>query len=136
MMNSLIESKHAITLVLADNNKSDLILTTNKLRDMNNIIKLLTPFKIAGEKLSSENNVTISLIIPIFERLKSHLSTNSLGTPMIKSMKTCMLAKMETRYNSEQIKILTTCSLLDVRYKSSPYLVHGFPQFMKDVQKI
>ena len=67
---------------------------------------------------------------------KIHLSTNPLDTPMIKSMKTCMLAKMDTRYNSEQIKILKTCSMLDVRYKSSPYLVDGLDQFMKDVKEI
>ena len=119
-----------------ENNRSTLVLSPPEFKDLINIIKLLNPFKTAAERLSSENNVTISLIIPLFEILKSHLRTNSADHPMIKSMKTYMLAKMETRYNPEQIKILTTCSLLDVRYKSSPYLVHGFKQFMKDAKEI
>ena len=66
MMQSLIENKDAITLVLATQNKSHLTLTPCDNRDMNHIIKLLKPFKVCGEMLSSESNVTISLIIPLF----------------------------------------------------------------------
>ena len=66
MMQSLIENKDAITLVLAAQNKSHLTLTPCDNRDMNHIIKLLKPFKVCGEMLSSESNVTISLIIPLF----------------------------------------------------------------------
>ena len=86
MMVSLYENKDAVTLVLVDNNRSELILTPADIKDLLNIIKLLKPFKTAGEKLSSENNVTISLIIPIFIKLKSHLSTNTHDIVMIKNM--------------------------------------------------
>ena len=90
MMQSLIDNKVAITLVLADNNKSHLILTPSEIRDINLIIKLLKPFKECGEKLSSESNVTISLIIPLFDILKKHLSANAIDTTLIKDMKTKM----------------------------------------------
>ena len=33
-----------------------------------------------------------------------------------------MLAKLNTRYDEDQIKFLTVCSLLDVRYKNSRYI--------------
>ena len=68
MMQSLKENKDAITLVLAENNKTHLIFTSSEIRDINHIIKLLRPFKECGEKLSSESNVTISLISPLFEQ--------------------------------------------------------------------
>ena len=89
-----------------------------------------------GGKLSSESNVTISLIIPLFQTLKQYLSANPLDTSMIKSMKKFMLAKMKTRYSSQQTQFLTTCTLLDIRYKSSTYLSNGFDQLEKDVIEI
>ena len=96
MMISLIENIHAVTLVLGQNKKGHLILTPSEIKDMNQIISLLTPFKDCGEKLSSESFVTISLIIPLFHSLKQHLSANPLDTSMIQSMKKFILAKMKT----------------------------------------
>ena len=45
--------------------------------------------------LSSETNVTISLIIPMLEILKKHLSVRTMTTTLIKEMKTKMLAKLK-----------------------------------------
>ena len=70
MMISLIENIDAVSLVLGQNKKGHLILTPIEIKDMNQIIRLLTPFKDCGEKLSSEKNVTISLISPVFEKIK------------------------------------------------------------------
>ena len=70
MMQSLMDNIDAITLVLGNNNKSHLILNHNDKSSIRCIIKLLKPFKVCGEKLSSETNVTISLIIPLFEILE------------------------------------------------------------------
>ena len=105
-------------------------------RDMNHIIKLLKPFKVCGEKLSSESNVTISLIIPLFHSLKQHLAALNYDTIMIQNMKKFMLLKMKTRYSSQQTQFLTTCTLLDIRYKSSTYVSNGFDQLEKDVKEI
>ena len=35
---------------------------------------------------------------------------------------------MNTRYSSDKMKILKTCTLLDIRYKSSKYLANDFDQ--------
>ena len=136
MMQSLKENKDAITLVLAENNKTQLIFTSSDIRDIYHINKLLRPFKDCGEKLSSESNVTISLISPLFEQLKQHLSASNFDPTLIQNMKTKMLAKMNTRYSSDQMKILKTCTLLDIRYKSSKYLANDFDQLEKDVKEI
>ena len=56
------------------------------------------------------------------------LTANSLDTSMIQNMKSKMLAKMKTRYSSDQMKILTTCTLLDIRYESTKYLANDFDQ--------
>ena len=98
------------------------------MRDINHIIRLLTPFKDCGEKLSSENNVTISLISPMLEILGDHLSPHRNDTPLIANMKTKMLIKLNNRYTPVQMKFLKTCTLLDVRYKSEKYLAPDFDE--------
>ena len=83
------------------------------------IVDLLTPFKECGEALSSEKDVTISLIVPYFNNLREHLSTNTQDLPIIKQMKSKMLQKLNSRYNDNQIRNLTICTLLDPRHKNA-----------------
>ena len=84
----------------------------------------------------SENNVTISLISTFFEQLRNHLSPHQHDTPLITNMKSKMLIKLNSRYTPEQMKILKTCTLLDVRYKSNKYLALEFNQLEADVKHI
>ena len=139
MMQSLSENKNTVTLVLAEQNKPFLILTTQEHKEMINIIILLKPFKECGVKLSSENNVTISRIIPLFDVLKQHLVAKTSDSTMIQNMKQFMLAKMKTRYTAQQTQFLTTCTLLDIRYKNSfskTDSIIAFHQLEKDVKQI
>ena len=136
MMQSLMENMNAITIVLGHNGKSHLILNYYEQNNINLLIKLLKPFKECGEKLSSETNVTISLIIPLFEKLKKHLTINAIDTTLIQNMKTKMLAKLKSRYSSDQMKILKTCTLLDIRNKSITYVANHYDQLEKDVTDI
>ena len=64
------------------------------------------------------------------------MSANAIDTTLIKDMKTKMLAKLKTRYTSEQMKILKTCTLLDIRNKSCNYVANHFDQLEKDVKEI
>merc|ERR1712121_533748 len=106
MMESIMKNLTAIIVVLGNNSKPHLIVDSGDQSGIHLIIRLLTPFKVCGEKLSSENNVTISLIVPRFERLKLHLAADPQDTKMIADMKKHMLAKLKTRYSSDQMKIL------------------------------
>ena len=93
---------------------------------MSAIVALLKPFKECGEELSSEKDVTISLIVPYFQSLRDHLSPNTNDLKIIKEMKCKMLQKLNSRYNSEQLKCLTISTLLDVRHKND--VTDGFEQ--------
>ena len=84
----------------------------------------LCHFKECGEKLSSEKDVTISLIVPYFQILREHLMPNTNDLKIIKDMKFEMLQKLNSRYNSEQLKCLTISTLLDVRHKND--VTNGF----------
>ena len=126
----------AITLTHGDNNKSYLILNNTEKSHIDSIIQLLKPFKECGEKLSSEANVTISLIVPLFQKLKSHLSPSQTDTTIIKDMKTKMLAKLNNRYTTDQMKSLKTCTLLDVRYKNCDYVKDDFDQLENEIRDV
>ena len=47
-----------------------------------------------------------------------------------------MLAKLKTRYSCEQMKILKTCTLLDIRNKSIAKVANHYDQLEKDVKDI
>ena len=98
MMDRILANFNEITLTLVDNNKSSLILTPNDKTNMSAIVNLLTPFKECGEVLSSENDVTISLIVPYFQSLREHLSPKTTDLKIIEDMKCKMLLKLNNRY--------------------------------------
>ena len=87
MMERILVNFDQITLTLANNNQSSLILTKDDKDRMTAIVTLLTPFKECGEQLSSENVVTISLIVPYFQILRQHLSPKTNDLNIIKEMK-------------------------------------------------
>ena len=118
MMDRILTNYNAIALTLVANNKSSLILTPNDRTNMSAIVTLLKPFKECGEVLSSENDVTISLIVPYFQSLREHLSPKPDDLKIIEDMKCKMLLKLNNRYNTQQLKCLTFSTLLDVRHKN------------------
>ena len=136
MMQSIMNNRIPIAYLLGKNNKTHLILSGSDENNMQAIIELLKPLKVFGEKLSSETNVTISLVIPIFERLKLHLQNSGQDCSLVTDMKAKMLAKLRTRYSSDQMQILKTCTILDVRSKGIHKVANHYDQFEKDVADV
>ena len=118
MLDRMLANWDSVTLTLADNKKSALLLTDDDQDNMRAIVKLLEPFKECGEALSSENNVTISLIVPHFNKLRKHLSPCATDKPLIQQMKSKMLIKLNDRYTEQQLQRMTVATLLDVRFKN------------------
>ena len=136
MMQSIMNNRIPIAYLLGKNNKTHLILSGSDENNMQAIIELLKPLKVFGEKLSSETNVTISLVIPIFKRLKLHLQNSGQDCSLVTDMKAKMLAKLRTRYSSDQMQILKTCTILDVRSKGIHKVANHYDQFEKDVADV
>ena len=136
MMDRIMEHFHPITMTLGGNNHAYSILNNHEKKQINSIIDLLKPFKECGEKLSSETNVTISLIVPLFQNLKDHLSPNPNDSYIIREMKSKMLTKLNSRYTTDQFKCLKTCTLLDVRYKNHDYVKKDFHQLENGIKEL
>ena len=118
MFKSIEKSFDPIILALSRCDKSNLALSGNDLTKIKDIIKLLEPFKIYVEMFSKESDVTITQIIPCFQKLEKKVLREKTGdSQMIKEMKTHMLKKLKTRYNNEQIAFLELVTFFDPRFK-------------------
>ena len=81
------------------------------------LVDLFRPFQEATEILCAEKYVTISFVVPFFDKLRDHLAAKDMDNEIIKDMKKHMLLKLNTRYSASQINFLSFTSLLDIRYK-------------------
>ena len=120
MLSSIVANVNATTLALRDADKVELILTSEEIKRIKEIIAFLTCFKEMTDKFGSESDITITLIIPTFKSFKDILEqVKEDESAMIKSMKKHMLLKLKSRYSQEQKEYLSQCSFLDPRLKKS-----------------
>ena len=104
-----------------------MMITQTEIDQVKEIILLLKPFKVAGEKLGKEKDVTITLIMPIFDHLKNKVLKHKPGdSNLIKSMKTSMKTKLENRYTEDQMELLTTITFFDPRHKTKFNVCPGY----------
>ena len=64
------------------------------------------------------------------------MSPSQTDTTIIKDMKTKLLAKLNNRYTTDQMKSLKTCTLLDVRYKNCDYVKDDFDQLENEIKEM
>ena len=118
MLESIVATEDSTTLALRDSNKLHLVLTSDEMKRVKEIIELLTCFKKKTDTFGSETDITISLIIPTFKGFKDILQqVKENESAMIKSMKLHMLVKLQSRYAHEQNEYLSQCAFLDPRLK-------------------
>ena len=118
MFETLVTNENAVCITLRANKRMDLQPTADQFEDMRKVIQLLQPFRIAGDALGAENDVTISKVLPVFAFLRTNLKIKHSDRNVVKLMKPVMLEKLNNRYDDNQVLFLKTCSLLDPRYKN------------------
>ena len=64
------------------------------------------------------------------------MSPSQTDTTIIRDMKTKMLAKLNNRYTTDQMKCLNICTLLDVRYKNCDYVKDDFHQLENEIKEM
>ena len=102
MLESLIENKDAVFLALQEANKVNMMIGHDEISQVKEIIVMLKLFKLVGEQLGKEKEVTITKIIPMFDYLKTKvLNHNSSDSKFIQTMKSHMKKKLENRYSED-----------------------------------
>ena len=125
MIVSILNNEEAITAVLkADKKYRHLTLTPEDLTILEEAKEVLKPCKDLTVTLSSEKDVTVSLIVPSLIRLKNmYLMEKESDMELIKQMKEAMRKDLETRYSDSSTKLLLNMSsLLDPRLKKLNFL--------------
>ena len=136
MFETIVENLEPLLGVLGYMGRNTLGITHQQESQMKAIIKLMADFRVAGDLLGSENEITVSKILPTFEALKTKLQIDPKDQPIIKDMKKVMLEKMNSRYSDEQINFLAACSILDIKMNvdgsnsSMTHLVAGGLDFL------
>ena len=135
MLESIVATEDSTTLALRDSKKLHLILTSDEMKRVKEIIELLTCFKKKTDTFGSETDITISLIIPTFKGFKDLLQQVQVNeSAMIKDMKQHMLVKLQSRYNPEQKEYLSQCAFLDPRFKKAVvFETDAFTERVKDI---
>ena len=120
MLISIVQNKDSTTIALSDAGKLQLILTSEELRRIHEIIDLLNAFKECTDKLGVQDDINISLIIPTFDFFRKTLTKEKQGeSNMIKSMKINLINKLQSRYSEPKIEYLSQCTFLDPRFKKN-----------------
>ena len=94
MLERLLEIVSAVNYVLGNQFKKHLILSQYDCDNMERNMDLFRLFQEATEILSAEKYVTISFVVPFFDKLKGHLAAKAMDNEMIKEMKKHMLFEL------------------------------------------
>ena len=109
MLESLLKNKAPVVLALSDANKVSMMLGQDEIAQVIEIIKMISYFKLVGEKLGKEKEVTISMIIPMFNFIRTKvINHKDSDSKLVQTMKFHMRNKLDNRYSGKQEKFLTT----------------------------
>ena len=125
MTESVLASKGAISQVLiGDGLYRHLILSAAEITLLEEMKDILRPWKELTIRMSSETDVTISLIAPTIHRLlNKELHINDMDSEMDIQMKSAMKEDLQCRYLSAHVKaFLHMASILDPRFKNLGFL--------------
>ncbi len=125
MIVSILENEEAVAASLKMEKKyRHLALTPDELTSLEEAKDLLKPWKELTVTMSSEKDVTISLVTPSLHKLKNILLQQRDGDSEItREMKEAMQNDLKTRYKDESVRLfLHVACLLDPRFKSLDFL--------------
>ena len=123
MIRRLLTIFPAVYKVLHDHGEHNLILDTDEISKLEKLRDLLSKFKEATVKVSSEKKPTAGLILPILYTLRKHLTEAPGDINLIKKMKSEMMKDLQKRYQGEDVqKMLALCSVVHPRFKALAWM--------------
>ncbi|XP_046868727.1 uncharacterized protein LOC124461211 [Drosophila willistoni] len=122
MLDSFLKLSNKVALVLIKRSTSMKglpdMLTAHEIDICKDFCDLLSPYKNATEKISGENYVTVSMVIPLISLLINKIRTLTVESAEGKLTKETLLKVSEDRFQSFQNnKTLVKSTMLDPRFK-------------------
>ncbi|XP_060594605.1 E3 SUMO-protein ligase ZBED1-like [Ruditapes philippinarum] len=101
---------------------SDVSISDEELLLAEEMIKFQKPLKDITVMLCSENNPTVSVIMPLQHQIVNSILTGTdTECPAVTEMKSLVKKSLEPRYKGSE-QVLNMCSALDPRFKMLPFL--------------
>ena len=95
------------------------LFSAKEQNEVDEILSILKPMKMATIFLSGEQQPTASRALPTLVKLKQEMNEKPTDTPLVSKMKKAILDNLSGRYCDEQVKnFLLVASYLDPRYKT------------------
>ncbi|XDV25419.1 hypothetical protein PO909_029340 [Leuciscus waleckii] len=125
MLERFSEQQPAImaTLMSKDLRKgvTEYTLSESDIANMDDIVQLMGPVKMATTVMCEEDQPTLSVIAPLQAKLLKHLQPCEDDSTLVAEIKRVMTNDLSTRYRGTQ-DALNIASALDPRFKELPYL--------------
>ncbi|XP_041706895.2 E3 SUMO-protein ligase ZBED1-like isoform X1 [Coregonus clupeaformis] len=96
-------------------------LSESDIANMDDIVQLMGPVKMATTMMCEEDQPTLSVIAPLQAKLLKHLQPCEDDSTQVAEIKRVMASDLSTRYRGTQ-DALNIASALDPRFKELPYL--------------
>ncbi|XP_055692024.1 E3 SUMO-protein ligase ZBED1 [Lutzomyia longipalpis] len=141
MAKSLVMNKQPVSLVLNDRDVTkkkvaqSFIMKRREWNCLEEIVKILTPFKITTKLLCSESSPTLSLVRPLLKALKTiHLKAQLKDNLRIKKLKLAAKAAINRRFDLDTPNLTAAhfASFYDPRFKN---LDHETPLMRNEIIK-
>ena len=98
-------------------------ISPDEWRILEDIIKLLEPFKIATQHLSGERYPTISALGPLLKQIQKKVTVDVNDSVAVREFKKALRDDMDSRYRNPDVQLLFhKSSFLDPRFKSLTHL--------------
>ena len=129
-----MEQQEPICATLIEQKRLDLLPKDTEFRLLEEVLKVLKPFKDITVQVSGENYVTISSIFPLLDFVSGNtLKVTEADSLAIKKMKQEMSKNLGSRYKDPDIKaLLKLSSFVDPRFKSLLFLDEDEAEYVHD----
>lgn len=125
MMTRAMEQQPAISAVIMEKKLLHLELSAGDWSNVEDIVQVLRPFKVATQAISTEKFPCISATLPLIHQLMNATKTKENENQALSTLKTAIHNDLEKRYNQGSLReLLNIASMSDPRFKSLPHLAH------------
>ena len=134
MVERVMEQQEPICATLIEQKRLDLLPKDTEFHLLEEVLKVLKPFKDITVQVSGENYVTISSILPLLDFVSQNtLKVTETDSLAIQKMKQEMTKNLESRYKDPVIQaLLKLSSFVDPRFKSLPFLDEEEAEYVHD----
>lgn len=124
MVRRVMEQQAPVCATLMEMKRMDLLPTDGEFSLLEEVLRVLKPFKDVTVQMSAEKYVTISAISPLLHHLLNNvLKVEDSESSAVKKMKQDMASNLSTRYHEPAVaELLNLACFVDPRFKNLPFM--------------